>query len=60
MKMEGEGQQDVGLFKCKVEAVLQDLLADKRLEGCQHFVFKEYKNAKGDSILGWHARRLEL
>jgi hypothetical protein len=30
-------------------------LADERLEGCQHFAFKEYKNAKGDCILCWQA-----
>ena len=34
---------------------MRELLADERLEGCQHFAFKEYKNAKGDCILGGHA-----
>jgi hypothetical protein len=35
--------------------VLLELVADERLEGCQHFAFKEYKNANGDCILGGHA-----
>ena len=35
--------------------LLLELVADERLEGCQHFAFKEYKNAKGDRILGGHA-----
>jgi hypothetical protein len=30
-------------------------VADERLEGCQHFAFKEYKNAKEDCILSRHA-----
>jgi hypothetical protein len=38
-----------------VEDVLLELVADERLEGCQHFAFKEYKNANGDCILGGHA-----
>jgi hypothetical protein len=38
-----------------VEDVLLELVADERLEGCQHFAFKEYKNANGDRILGGHA-----
>ena len=36
----------------KVEIVLRELLADERLEGCQHFAFK---NAKGERIIGGHA-----
>ena len=35
--------------------MLLELVADERLEGCQHFAFKEYKNANGDCILGGHA-----
>ena len=36
--------------------MLLELVADERLEGCQHFAFKEYKNANGDDcILGGHA-----
>jgi hypothetical protein len=31
--------------------VSRELLADERLVGLQHFAFKEYKNARGDSIL---------
>ena len=55
MWQEGDGVQDVRFFKRKVEVVLRELLADARLEGCQHFAFKEYKNANGDRILGGHA-----
>ena len=55
MWQDGDGAQDVRFFKRKVEIVLRELLADERLEGCQHFAFKEYKNAKGERILGGHA-----
>ena len=55
MWQEGDGVQDVRFFKRKVEVVLRELIADERLEGCQHFAFKEYKNANGDRILGGHA-----
>ena len=55
MWQEGDGEQDVRFFKRNLEAVLRELVADERLEGCQHFAFKEYKNANGDRILGGHA-----
>ena len=55
MWQEGDGVQDVRFFKRKVEVVLRELIADARLESCQHFAFKEYKNADGDRILGGHA-----
>ena len=55
MWQEGDGVQDVRFFKRKVEVVLRELIADARLEGCQHFAFKEYKNANGERILGGHA-----
>ena len=32
--------------------MLKKLLADPRLAGCQHFAFKEYKDAKEAQILG--------
>ena len=32
-----------------------ELLADEWLKDCQFYVFKEYKNINGDSILGGHA-----
>jgi hypothetical protein len=35
--------------------VLRELLSDERLEGCQHFGFKQYKNANGDRILACDA-----
>ena len=55
MWQEGDGEQDVRFFLRKVEDVVRELVADERLEGCQHFAFKEYKNANGDCILGGHA-----
>jgi hypothetical protein len=55
MKVEGDGEQDVRFFKHKAEAVLWELLTDERLECCQRFASNEYKNTKGDHILGWHA-----
>ena len=45
---QGDGHQDVKLFCTKVEQVLLELLSDERLDGCQHFAFKEYKNLNGD------------
>ena len=45
---QGDGHQDVKLFCTKVEQVLLELLSDERLDGCQHFAFKEYKNPNGD------------
>jgi hypothetical protein len=32
--VEGDGEQDIWFFKHKVKAVLLELLADKRREGC--------------------------
>ena len=57
MWQEGDGQQDwdVRFFKHRVEVVLRELLADERLEDCQFYAFKEYKNANEDRILGGHA-----
>jgi len=48
---DGPGHQDVKFFCRKVEQVLRELLSDERLDGCQHFAFKEYKNLNGE-ILG--------
>jgi hypothetical protein len=50
---QGDGNQEVLLYKrpaLKAE-VLRELLADELLAGCQHFSFKEYKNANGKRIL---------
>ena len=51
MWQDGDGEQDVRFFKRRVEVVLRELLADERLEGCQHFAFKGYKNPKGNGYL---------
>ena len=55
LKEHGDGEQDVRLFKRPAGKVLRELLADPRLAGCQHFAFKEYKDAGGARILGGHA-----
>ena len=52
---EGDGNQDVRLFKRPVSKVLLELLSDSRLAGSQHFAFKEYKDATGARIIGGHA-----
>ena len=46
LKEHGDGEQDVRLFKRPAGKVLRELLADPRLAGCQHFAFKEYKDAR--------------
>ena len=55
LKEDGDGNQDVRLFKRPAGKVLRELLSDPRLAGCQHFAFKEYKDASGARILGGHA-----
>ena len=52
---EGDGNQEVLLYKRNVLKVLRELISDERLEGCQHFGFKEYKNANGERILACDA-----
>jgi hypothetical protein len=52
---EGDGNQAVLLYKRNVLKVLRELISDERLEGCQHFGFKEYKNANGERILACDA-----
>ena len=55
MWAQGDGEQDVRFYMRNVESVVRELLADERLAHHQHFAFKEYKNARGDRILGGHA-----
>ena len=50
LKEHGDGEQDVRLFKRPAGKVLRELLADPRLAGCQHFAFKQYK----DADQGWY------
>lgn len=52
---EGDGNQEVLLYKRSAIKVLRELISDERLAGCQHFGFKEYKNAVGDRILACDA-----
>ena len=60
MLQESYGMQDVRFFKHRVKVVLLELLADELLKGCQFYLFKEYKKASGDCILGGHANGLPL
>ena len=45
LKEDGDGNQDVRLFKRPAGKVLRELLSHQRLAGRQHFAFKEYKDA---------------
>ena len=45
LKEDGDGEQDVRLFKRPAGKVPRELLADPRLARCQHFAFKEYNDA---------------
>ena len=40
LKRDGDGEQDVRLFKRPAGKVLRELLADPRLAGCQHFALR--------------------
>ena len=55
LKEDGDGEQDVRLFKRPAGKVLRELLADPRLRGCQHVAFKEYKDACSARIIGGQA-----
>ena len=58
LKEDGDGEQDVRLFKRPAGKVLRELLADPRLAGCQHFALKDYKDTGGAQILGSHTNGL--
>lgn len=49
---EGDGRQEVKLYKRPIEKVLRELLSDTRLRGCQHFKFRLYRTATGERIFG--------
>ena len=55
MWKEGDGRQEVKLYKRNLEKVVRELMADSRLAGSQHFGFKEYKDSGGNRIYGGHA-----
>ena len=55
LKEDGDGEQDVRLFKRPAGKVLRELLAYPRLAGYQHVAFKEYKDACSARIIGSHA-----
>ena len=48
---DGDGDQDVRLYKRPALAVLRELLSDERLPGHQHFGFQLYKNSQGSRVL---------
>ena len=52
MHQEGDGAQKLELFKRPAEKVLQELISDIRLAGCQHFkfAFKEYLDPHGNRL----------
>ena len=52
---EGDGGLEMKFYKRNLEKVIRELMADPRLEGCQHFCFKEYKDGAGNRIYGGHA-----
>ncbi len=55
MHLEGDGAQKLELFKRPAEKVLQELLSDIRLAGCQHFGFKEYLDPHGNRLFAGHS-----
>ena len=52
---EGDGRNDCRFYKRPLKKVLQELMADQRLKGHQHFRFKVSYDAKGNRILGGDA-----
>jgi hypothetical protein len=50
MNVEGDGEQVLELFRRPAEKVLRELMADMRLAVCQHFVFHEYKDPRGNRL----------
>jgi hypothetical protein len=55
MHKEGDGAQKLELFKRPAEKVLRELMADVRLDGCQHFAFKEYLDPHGNRLFAGHS-----
>jgi hypothetical protein len=50
MHAEGDGEQVLELFRRPVEKFLLELMADIRLDWCQHFGFQEYKDPRGNRL----------
>jgi hypothetical protein len=48
MNVEVDGGQVLELFRRPAQKVLRELMADMRLAGCQHFVFHEYWDPRGN------------
>lgn len=52
---EGDGRNDCQFYKRPLKKVLQELIADPRLEGHQHFRFEAKYDSMGNRILGGDA-----
>jgi hypothetical protein len=50
MHAEGDGEQVLELLRRPVEKFLLELMADIRLDWCQHFGFQEYKDPRGNRL----------
>jgi hypothetical protein len=55
MNVEGDGEQVLELFRRLAKKVLQELMADMRLAGCQHFVFHKYEDPRGNRLFSLHS-----
>ena len=55
MHKERDGAQKLELFKHPEKKVLQELMSDIQLAGCQHFAFKEYLDPHGNRLFACHA-----
>ena len=55
MHKEGDRAQKLELFKHPEEKILQELMSDIRLAGCQHFAFKEYLDPHGNRLFACRA-----
>ena len=59
MHAEGGGEQVLELFMRPAEKVLQELMADLRLAGCQHFAFHEYKE-RGNRLFAGYSKYMHF
>jgi hypothetical protein len=50
MWKQGDGPQELKMYKLSLEKVMKNMFGDIRLEGHQHYSFQEYKNAKGQRM----------
>ena len=55
LHVEGDSKQVLDLFKRPVEKVLQVLISEIRLAGCQHCAYQEYKDQRGNRLFAGHS-----